>query len=142
MAKLTATERKMVAEIIVDKIKESYTDEHKEQAVEEFLASKGVPNAIQSFKDAIIKHNEFDQQIKVLTEKRDAYKDILRNEPEKSGYSWLCLDYHKFINHNFERSKKEISLDTVQKDLLIANSDDLSSLIETLVAKYTEQNAN
>jgi hypothetical protein len=142
MAKLTATERKMVAEIIVDKIKESYTDEHKEQAVEEFLASKGVPNAIQSFKDAIIKHNEFDQQIKVLTEKRDAYKNILRNEPEKLGYSWPCLDYHNFINHNFERSKKEISLDAVQKDLLIANSDDLSSLIETLVAKYTEQNAN
>lgn len=141
MAKLNATERKIVAEVIVKKIKESFNGlPEKERLVDEYLLTLGIENGLATFKNNKTEYDKLIIERKEIDDKMTQLCKIMRQDPIATGYSTSVQNYDAFVDHQFQKAKKVPSVYDVEAELLLNSIEDIGSFIEAMVNKYTNNN--
>lgn len=140
MAKLSATERKMIAEVIVKKINDSFNESSdKEKLVDEYFAGLGFPNILETFKKNKKEYDKIYKKINELTAKVTELSKVMRRDPLATGYSGSVQNYEKFVDYQFAKLNKVPSQHEIETKILLSGSDDLSALIESIVNEYKTQ---
>jgi Txe/YoeB family toxin of Txe-Axe toxin-antitoxin module len=139
MRKLSATERRMIAEVIVKKINDSFKENpEKEKLVDEYFAGLGFPDILKTFKESKKEYDKINKKINELIAKRDELSKIMRNDPLAKGYSGSIQNYEKFVDYQFTKLNKVPFQHEIETKILLSGSDDLSALIESIVNEYKQ----
>lgn len=141
MAKLTSTERKMVAEVIVKRIKETFDNApKKERVVDEYLSSLGIDNGLRTFKNNKKEYDKLIVKRKQIEDKMNKLTKIMRQDPTVNGYSQSIQNYDAFVNYQFQKANKVPSIYEIETEILLNGIEDVNGIVETMINRYTNNN--